>query len=449
LNRLVNNRILGKRWRRGPGLIMLYDLWQQVVVRQGSALALRDLASGRAWTFRELAAEAEVEAPVAGRFAYPQGLGPEFIFTVLRAWRLGQVVCPLETGQLPPLVDDCPTGCIHLKLTSATTGAPRVIAFRPEQLVADVRNITVTMGLRPDWPNLGVISLAHSYGFSNLVLPLLLAGIPLVLCASPLPEAFRRACGGLGTITVAAVPALWQAWHEAGAIGPEIRLAISAGAPLPLALEQAVFDRTGLKIHNFYGASECGGIAYDRLKEPRIDFACVGEPMIDVEVTVAESGCLAVRSQAVGETYWPTPSPQLAAGCFVTSDLGELRRGRVYLLGRASDLINVAGRKVAPETIEQVLRTHPAVRECVVFGVPAGAVAQGETIVALVAGTGDAEAGSLRGFLLERLPAWQVPREWRFLDALPVNERGKLARAEWRQHYLAGRASDQYRSSTS
>ena len=50
-----------------------------------------------------------------------------------------------------------------------------------------------TMGLRPDWPNLGVISLAYSYGFSNLVLPLLLHGVPLFLAPSPLPVALRCA----------------------------------------------------------------------------------------------------------------------------------------------------------------------------------------------------------------------------------------------------------------
>ena len=49
------------------------------------------------------------------------------------------------------------------------------------------------MGLRADWPNLGVISLAHSYGFSNLILPLLLHGIPLILAPAPLPEIIRRA----------------------------------------------------------------------------------------------------------------------------------------------------------------------------------------------------------------------------------------------------------------
>ncbi len=156
-----------------------------------------------------------------------------------------------------------PKGCVHLKWTSATTGHARLIAFTAEQLAADAAQIVAAMGLRPDWPNLGVISLAHSYGFSNLVLPLLLHGIPLILAPSPLPEIIRRAAAQEPAVTLAAVPALWRAWHEAGGVPAQVRLAISAGAPLPLNLEQAVFAASGIKIHNFYGASECGGIAYD------------------------------------------------------------------------------------------------------------------------------------------------------------------------------------------
>src|SRR5437667_4084262 len=101
--------------------------------------------------------------------------------------------------------------------------------------MADAENIVATMGLRRDWPNFGVISLAHSYGFSNLVTPLLLHGIPLVLSHSALPESLRQIAGlGGEGITLAGVPALWRIWHEARVIGPQIRLAISAGAPLPL-----------------------------------------------------------------------------------------------------------------------------------------------------------------------------------------------------------------------
>ena len=100
------------------------------------------------------------------------------------------------------------------------------------------------MGMRPDWPNLGVISMAYSYGFSNLVLPLLLHGIPLFLAPAPLPEILRGAAKAHWNLTVAGVPALWHAWHKAGVILNNVRLAISAGAPLPLTLEQAVLRRT-------------------------------------------------------------------------------------------------------------------------------------------------------------------------------------------------------------
>src|SRR2546427_5555088 len=240
---------------------MLYERWRQIARACPDRTALRDLAGGGAWTFRELQSSAENGTAAPGPIAFPQGTSAEFIFTLLRAWHAKQVVCPLEPGQTGPVISGpLPSGVTHLKSTSATTGPPRLVAFTAEQLIADVRNIVTAMGLNPEWPNLGVISLAHSYGFSNLVLPLLLHGVPLVLVGSPLPEAVRRAAVSEAAVTLAAVPALWANWHEANAIPPNVRLAISAGAPLPLKLERGVFDRSGLKIHNFYGSTECGGI---------------------------------------------------------------------------------------------------------------------------------------------------------------------------------------------
>jgi acyl-coenzyme A synthetase/AMP-(fatty) acid ligase len=310
------------------------------------------------------------------------------------------------------------------------------VAFTAAQLVADAENIVTTMGLRPDWPNLGVISMAHSYGFSNLVLPLLLHGIPLILVPSPLPEAVRRAALAEPAVTLAAVPALWRAWQEANAIPPSMRLAISAGAPLPLDLEQVVFKSCGVKIHNFYGSTECGGIAYDEEALPRTDGSCAGVPMANVTLSVEEDGCLAVHGANVGETYWTEPAPELAEGRFQTSDLAELRQGQVFLRGRASDLINVAGRKVSPAVIEQVLGQHPAVAGCLVFGVPNAEGARSENIVACVEAKSAAGTDTLRQFLLERLPAWQVPREWWFVEALVANPRGKLSRNQWREQFL-------------
>lgn len=420
---------------------MLYERWRQVARDNRHELALQELATGRRWTFGELATEAERPLPKDTRITFPQGHSAEFVISVLRAWRWDSVVCPLEPDQQPPAVALPPAHCCHLKLTSASTGQARLIAFRPAQLAADAEHIVAAMGLRPDWPNLGAISLAHSYGFSNLVLPLLLHGIPLLLAAGPLPEMVRRAAQAAPALTLAGVPALWRAWHQAGAIPPSIRLAISAGAPLPLALEQAVHQPTGLKIHNFYGSSECGGIAYDQNELPRREDDCVGQPMPKVSLSVSAEGRLEVRSPAVGETYWPTPNQALHAGVFRTSDLAELRDGSVFLRGRASEVLNIAGRKVSPAAIERALREHKLVTECLVFGVPADDPDRGDLIVACLQTKGPQEAGELKRFLLERLPAWQMPREWWFVDSLAANHRGKLSRAEWKRRFLASRAA--------
>jgi acyl-CoA synthetase (AMP-forming)/AMP-acid ligase II len=414
---------------------MLYERWRQISAERRNEPALRDAASGKRWTFGELFAAGEKQITGPAGPVFPQGHSPEFILELLAAWRENNIVCPLETGQSPPEISSPPENCVHLKSTSATGGTARFVAFTAEQLMADAKNIVATMGLRSDWPNLGVISLAHSYGFSNLVLPLLLHGIPLILAPAPLPEIIRRAAEAETFITLPAVPAMWRAWHAAAAIPQNVRLAISAGAPLPVNLEQEVFKSCGLKIHNFLGSSECGGIAYDASETPRTEAAFVGLPMQNVNLSLNDDGCLVVRSCAVAETYWPDKSDSLGDGIFQTSDLAELKDGAVFLRGRLGDQINVAGRKVSPETIERALLAHPQVRECLVFGMPSRDAERTEIIVAVI--SSDAKESDLKHFLLQTLPAWQVPREWHFVESLSTNARGKISRAEWRRQFAA------------
>ena len=417
---------------------LLYEHWLQVLDHAPQAEALRQVTTGQSWTFRQLDEASKSDpSPATRSVKFVEGGSAQFIPKVLAAWRADQILCPLELGQPPPnLAGEVPGDVVHLKTTSATTGLPRLVAFTAAQLIADARNIVMTMGLSQAAPNLGVVSLAHSYGFSNLVLPLLLHGIPLILTTGNLPEGLKSAAASAQNVTLAAVPALWQTWLDAHAIPPNLRLAISAGAPLPLSLEQSVFVRHGLKIHNFYGSSECGGIAFDATSVPRADPTLTGAPLVNVAASIGPEGCIEVRGPAVGKSYWPQPGSNLQGGVFRTSDLGEISNGLIHLRGRATDQINIAGRKVSPEAIEGVLAEHPAVRACVAFGLPSSDTQRGEIIVACVAGAAGLSPDALKQFALTRLPAWQVPREWWFVDTLAVNCRGKLSRAEWRRRFL-------------
>jgi acyl-coenzyme A synthetase/AMP-(fatty) acid ligase len=312
------------------------------------------------------------------------------------------------------------------------------VALTEAQIAADADQIVRTMRLDPSQPNLGVLSLAHSYGYSNLVTPLLLHGIPLTLAASALPAALLEAARNHDRITLPGVPALWRMWHEADSIPGNVRLAISAGAPLPHTLERDVLERRGLKIHNFLGASECGGIAFDRSDDLRPDGAGVGTAMDGVRIAASEEGCLVVRSPAVAECYWPQAEPSLRGGSYQSADLISIDSdGVLRILGRAGDVINVAGRKVTPDVVEQALLHHHAVADCLAVGIPDDN-GRGEAIGIAYVLRSPASESDLRAFLTRTLPAWQVPRQWWARPDLGVDGRGKRSRIEWRRRLLAG-----------
>ncbi|MCC6880970.1 MAG: acyl--CoA ligase, partial [Verrucomicrobiales bacterium] len=244
-------------------MTMLYQRWLTLCNQRGSELALVDLTQQRQWTFAEIQDRLR-RLPRAPELVAPQGFSVETVFATLRAWRDELILCPLEdknqAAPPAPFLQQLPEGICHLKRTSGSTGNPRWIMFKPEQLIADADQIVDTMGLDSSRPNLGVISMAHSYGFSSLVLPLLLHGIPLVWAGGFLPEPVADALQSeWAPFTLPGVPAMWRAWAAAGILGSGIGLAISAGAPLGLDLERDIHQRFGLKVHNFYGSSECGG----------------------------------------------------------------------------------------------------------------------------------------------------------------------------------------------
>lgn len=427
------------------GRRMLFDLWLETAARFGDHDALVDVIRGTRVTFGEIAKRlAEQPALARGEIALAsttEGL-LSFVVQTLRAWRDGAVFCPFES-QAPnvTLLDGLPEGIAHVKSTSGSTGEARFVLFREEQLLADVRNIMSTMGFDPKRPNLGVISAAHSYGFSHLVLPLLTTGMPLWHVPNPLPESMRAAFATGEHFFLPAVPAMWRAWHMAGVLkGAPILRAMSAGAPLPLELEQQVFTESGLKIHNFYGASECGGIAYDATEVPRTDAANVGTALHNVTLTTNDEGCMVITSAAVGVGYWPAAEVEsaIANGSVTAPDLAEINESGVRLIGRKSDTINVAGRKVSPSEIEHALLAIPHVRHCVVFGVPSADTSRVEDIVACVSGDDSLDSSALAKTLSQKLPVWQLPRRWWITDALAPNERGKISRAQWRTAFVTG-----------
>jgi long-chain acyl-CoA synthetase len=325
-----------------------------------------------------------------------------------------------------------------LKLTSGTTAAPRAIRFRSEQLLADCEQICETMGITAHDLNFAVIPLSHSYGFSNLLTPLLVRGVPMVLSRDRMPRAVLDDLARTSATVFPGMPVFYQAFSEMSDVPalPKLRLCISAGAPLPLEVAKKFQRKFNQPIHSFYGSSECGGICYDR-RAPLLEQGFVGEPMHGVDLELLEPDAPAtrvrVRSAAAGDGYFPEPDEEkLGRGRFVPDDLLSAGKEGFRIVGRISDLINVAGKKVNPAEVEAELLRFPGVRAAVAFG--RESILRNEEVVACVVAGELVQESDLLEHCRARLSGWQVPKRIFLVEEIPVNERGKVNRRE-----LAGR----------
>lgn len=366
--------------------------------------------------------EREAALTTCGAGGLVQANEPSFQFAQLDAQK------PVWTGVPPDF----------LKLTSGTTSAPRAVRFRAEQLVADCDHICETMGIHGDDLNFGVIPFSHSYGFSNLLTPLLCRGVPLVASEDRMPRAILHGLAQSGATVFPGMPVFFEKFGEMENVPalPRLRLCISAGAPLTKRIAARFVKKFGRKIHTFYGSSECGGIGYDASDVLDYEDGFAGQPMKNVRITPLASATvtrLEVRSAAVGDGYFPTPDPEtLGGGRFLPGDLVHLSPQGIFLKGRASDLINVAGRKLNPAEVEVQLAEMTGVKQVVVFGV--SSALRHEEAIACVAGK--LQAKEVLHFARTVLSGWQVPKAVWIVEEIPVNERGKISRRELSRRYL-------------
>ena len=321
-----------------------------------------------------------------------------------------------------------------LKLTSGTTAAPRAIRFRSEQLLADCRQICETMEITGRDLNFAVIPLSHSYGFSNLITPLLAYGVPMVLSRDRMPRAVLDDLARSNATVFPGMPVFYQAFSEMEEVPalPELRLCISAGAPLPLEVGRKFRQKFKQPIHSFYGSSECGGICYDR-DAPLLEPGFVGQPMRGLDLELIDPDAPAtrvrVRSAAAGDGYFPEPDEEkLGHGQFIPDDLVSVSGNGFRIVGRTSDIINVAGKKVNPAEVEAELLRCAGVRAAVVFG--RESILRNEEVAACVVAGEQVRESDLLEHCRAHLSGWQVPKRIFLVEEIPVNERGKVNRRE-------------------
>lgn len=440
----------------------LLDAWHATVRRAPRASAAIDAATGDRVSRRALAARAADRATewqvqlgvqqLDGRWVvFAQPNGAEWLARVLALWQLGAVPVPLDPTE-PPAAQAAtaralrahywlaPDGEWHalpvlrrraapdiavVKLTSGSTGTPRALPFTHAQMLADGRNIVATMGLRGADTNVGLVPLGHSYGLGNLVVPLLVDGIAVAFPSSPLPHALAAEIAAARATVFPAVPAVLRALATAD-LAPEslasLRTVISAGAPLAPEIAQRFADRFGRCVHNFYGTTETGGIAYDRTGESALTGRGVGTALEGVTLALARGGRLRVTGAAVGTGGRP------GIGSFLVGDRARLdpTTGEVTLLGRLGRVVKIGGRRLDLAELEATLKRLPGISE-------AHAAPHPEQPDALaVAVATDLTPAAVRALLAVHLAPWKVPRRLVVRPEFPLTARGKIDTARVR-----------------
>jgi len=412
---------------------MLLPRWLETLKAHRDRPAIHE--GGHMRTFADLAAALD-SRPTAQKPLIAQGSAFEIAVATLHGWRDGQAVLPIERRELVPELPARPADEIaHLKRVPSDDQNPRFACFTDAQLAADADRLVAAMALTPEIPSLAAISLAHSYGYSNVILPLLLHGIPTQTVDVPFPASLVEAMKPHTQLVVPAVPSMWRAWHRSGILKEApIHLALSAGAPLTSELERKVWAEDGLKLHNFYGASECGGISWDPSDEPRELTDSLGQALPGVDVALDEAGHFVVTSTSVAQGYLPRhDADPLADRSFHTPDGGHLHDGQLILDARGGEQINVAGRKLGPGRIELAIQNTGLISQARIFGLPSSDPERVDEIAVLL--PQDSDVAGLRSVLGKSLAGWQIPRHWFTADDESLWSK---SRSELRDHFHRG-----------
>ncbi len=225
-----------------------------------------------------------------------------------------------------------------------------------------------------------------------------------------------------------------------------VRYCFSAASSMPGEVARRWKDRFGLTIHEGYGLTETTPFAtYNH--EFRHKEGSVGTAIMNVEIRIADESGNEVPRGELGEIWIKGPNvmkeyyrkPEATAETIVdgwlrSGDIGYMDdEGYVFIVDRLKDMINSAGLKIWPREVEEVIYTHPNVRECAVIGVPHEVF--GETVKAVIAlkEPGKTTAEEIIDLCKKHLADYKAPRIVEFVDELPKNPTGKILKRELRE----------------
>ena len=357
-----------------------------------------------------------------------------------------------HTGTKPlPLVERKRRGLILY--TSGSTGSAKGVVWSHDAVEAQLRTLSSTWRWSADDRALLVLPLHHVHGLINVLASSLWNGATCEMLARfDAGTTLERLASGDITVFMA-VPTIYRrliaAWEDldsaararVSAAMSGLRLMISGSAALPVPTLDRWREISGHTLLERYGMTEVGMALSNPYDGPRAP-GTVGVPFPEVEVRLAgedggpvaegEQGEIEVKGPSVFAEYWRRPDTTAASfrdGWFRTGDIAVANGGIYRILGRRSvDIIKSGAEKISALEIEDVLRTHAAVRDCAVIGIEDPEWGERVAVAIVAAGRKAPGLSELREFARERLAPHKLPRQLIVLEDLPRNALGKVVK---------------------
>ncbi len=336
-----------------------------------------------------------------------------------------------------------------LQYTGGTTGVAKGVMLTHYNLVANThQNALWNYKAKPGEERfLAALPLFHVFGLTVLMNQAALLAGELILLPRFEAETVLRTIHKKRPTIFPGAPTMYIALINHPRLKQfdmsSIEVCVSGSSSLPLEVQERFEALSGSRLIEGYGMTEASPVTHANPIWGTRKIGCVGVPFPDTEAKVVDGetgeelpvgtiGEIVVRGPQVMKGYWNRPEETAKAlkdGWLYTGDMGAMDAdGFFSIVDRKKDIIIASGYNVYPREVEEVLYEHPAVKECVVAGIPDKY--RGETVKAYVVLKDGAEvsAEALGAYCREMLAAYKVPRVFDFRAELPKTMIGKPLR---------------------
>ncbi len=338
----------------------------------------------------------------------------------------------------------------HLSYTSGTSGQPKGACLSHEPTLRASRCIAERLRMRADEISLGPTALSSSYQLVANLLPVLSVGATACVMSKWSAAGGWEAAETLGVTNLAANPTVLRDLLEEsarrGRAPRALRRSVSGGGPVPPELKLAWRDQLGLVLCESYGQSELGGFvglwAGDEPVTEARALSC-GRALPDKEVRALDDDGHELPTGALGELclrggfmagYWgraDKTADTLRGGWLHTGDVGYVdSEGFVFMRGRLSERLTIAGEHWYPRDVEEVLMRHPSVREAAVVGFPDPTLGHRPVAYVTARDSHVPDTRTLLEFTYDELGRVVPSLSIEVLAAMPMTPTGKISKAQ-------------------